>query len=177
MSWSSCHSVGGTDASVSTFVRWFLWLQFSKQTVGWTDDPSIGSSSDLGFGNSKGQRSASSAPDDLTLWPVVYPTLAFKSDRDAPKVLLQHRMNRHLKDNSSVHPTPLFGLHSTTPSGCSWTPDGPTDRRCIDLVTWFNGYIGASEWPDDLMPAQGEPSVHPTVLLFRETFPTTSLPC
>jgi hypothetical protein len=63
MSWSSSHSVGWTDALVSTFVGWVLWFQFSKQTVRWTDDPG-----DLGFGNSKGQGSTSFALDDLTHW-------------------------------------------------------------------------------------------------------------
>jgi hypothetical protein len=67
-----------------------------------------GSSDALGFANSKGQSSASSAPDDPTLWLAVYPTLVFKSYRDAPKYLLQHRMNWRFKSNSAVHPTPAF---------------------------------------------------------------------
>jgi hypothetical protein len=141
MSWSSSHSVGWTDASVSTFVRWVLWLQFSKQTVGWTDDPSSSSSDALGFGNSKGQSSASSAPDDPTLWPAVYPMLAFKSYRDASKELLQHWMNRHFRFNSAVHPTPVFELHSTAPSGCSSAPDGPTGRRCNASVHWLGHLV------------------------------------
>jgi hypothetical protein len=177
VSWSSSHSVGWTDASVSTFVGWVLWLQFLKQAVGWIDDPSRGSSDALGFANSKGQSSASSAPDDPTLWPVVYPTLAFKSYRDAPKELLPHRMNWHFRFNSVVHPTLVFELHSTALSGCSSALDGPAGPRCIDWVTWFNGYISACEWSDDSTLSQREPSVHPTVLLFRETFPTASLPC
>jgi hypothetical protein len=127
MSWSSSHSVRWTDALFSTFVGWVLWLEFSKETVRWTDGPSIGSSGDLGFG-SKVQSSASSASDDPMLWPAVYTTPTFKSDRDAPKDLLQHRMNRRFKFNSVVHPMPLFGLHSTAPSGCSSALDGPMGR-------------------------------------------------
>jgi hypothetical protein len=145
MSWSSSHSVEWTDASVSTFVGWVLRLQFSKRTVEWTDDASIGSSGDLGFGNSKGQSFASSALDDPMLWPAVYPTLAFKSDRDAPKVLLQHRMNRRLIVNSAVHPTLVFELHSTAPSGRSSAPDGPTGRRCNASVHWL-GHLVQRLW-------------------------------
>jgi hypothetical protein len=88
----------------------------------------------------------SSSLDDPTLWPAVYPTLAFKSYRDAPKYLLQHRMNRHFIVNLAVHPTPLFGLHSTAPSGCSLAPDGPTGRRCIASVHWLGHMVQRLYW-------------------------------
>jgi hypothetical protein len=113
------------------------------------------SSDTLGFGNSKGQSLASSAPDDPTLWPAVYPTLTFKSYRDTPKLLLQHRMNQRFRNQQAVHLTPMFKLHSTAQSECSSTLDGPTGHRCIDWVTWFNGYFSDCEWPDNSTPAQG----------------------
>jgi hypothetical protein len=155
MSWNSSHNVGWTDATLSTFVKWVQWPKFSKETVRWTDDIGRGSSDALGFGNSKGQSSTSSATDDPTLWPAVYPTLAFKSYRDTPKHLLQHRMNRRFRSNPAVHPTPAFKLHSTAPSGCSSAPDDPTGHRCIDWVTWFNDYFSACEWSDDPTLAHG----------------------
>jgi hypothetical protein len=176
MSWNSSHSVGWTDATISTFIGWVQRPKFSKETIGWTDGIGSGSSDALGFGNSKGQSSASSKPDDPTLWPAVYPTLAFKSYRDAPKHLLQRRMNRRFRSNPAVHPTPAFKLHSTATSGCCSAPDDPTGRRYIDWVTWFNGYFSTCEWPDDPTLAQGEPSVNQTVLFFRETFPMASFP-
>jgi hypothetical protein len=134
MSWNSSHSVRWTDTIIFTFVEWVQRPKNSKETFGWTNGISSGSSYALGFGNSKGQSSASSAPDDPMLWPVVYPTLAFKSYRDAPKYLLQHRMNRRFRSNPAVHPTPTFKLHSTAPSGCSSAPDSPTGRQCIASV-------------------------------------------
>jgi hypothetical protein len=155
MSWNSSYSIGWTDAIIFTFIGWVLQPKNSKEIVGWTNGIGSGSSDALGFGNSKGQRSASSVPDDPTLWPAVYPTLAFKTYRDTPKLLLQHRMNRRLRNNPAVHLTPTFKLHSTAQTGCSSAPDGLTGRRCIDWVTWFNGYFSTCEWPDDPMPAQG----------------------
>jgi hypothetical protein len=43
-----------------------------------------------------GSRLCASAPDDPMPWPSVHPTVAFKSNRDVPRHLLQHRMNRRL---------------------------------------------------------------------------------
>jgi hypothetical protein len=177
MSWNSNHSIGWTDTLISTFIRWVIQLEFSKVTVRWTDSPSIGSFGDLGFGNSKGWSSVDSAPDDPTPWPAVHLTPSFKLDRDTPRIFLQHQMNRRFMDTSAVHPTHVFELLITTPSGCSLASDRPTVRRCIASVHWFNDCIIACEWPDDPTPTQGGPSVHPTVLLFRKTFPLASHPC
>jgi hypothetical protein len=141
MSWNSSHSVGWTDAISFTFVGWVRRPKNLKQTVGWTDDIGSGSSDALGFGNNKGQSSASLAQDDPTLWPAVYPTLAFKSYRDAPRLFLQHRMNRRLRNNPAVHPVPTFKLHSTAQSECSSAPDGPTGRRCIASVHWLGHLV------------------------------------
>jgi hypothetical protein len=141
MSWNSSHSIGWTDATISTFVGWVQRPEFSKETVGWTDGIGSGSSDALGLGNSKGQSSASSALDDPTLWPAVYSTLAFKSYRDAPKHLLQHRMNRHFRSNPAFHLTHTFKLHSTALSGCPSAPDYPTGRRCIASVHWLSHLV------------------------------------
>jgi hypothetical protein len=150
---------------------WFSpWIRFLTSK-------GSGSSDALGFGNSTDWVSTASAPDDLTVDSMVHPTLIFKSYKDAPKELLQHHMNWHFRINSAVHLTLVFELHSTAPGGCSSAPDGLMGRRCIDWVTWCNGYISVNEWPDDSTLSQGEPSVHPTVLLFKETFPMASLPC
>jgi hypothetical protein len=128
MSWNSSHSVGWTDTLISTFVRRVLWLEFSKETVGWTDDPSIDSSGDLGFGNSKVRSSASSAPDDLMPWLAVHQTPTFKSYRDASRFLLQQWMNRRFIHTLVVHLTPLFESYSTTPRGWS---SAQKNRRCL----------------------------------------------
>jgi hypothetical protein len=135
MSWNSNHSIGWTDTLISTFVRWVLRLEFSKVTIGWTDDPSIGSSGDLGFGNSKDWSSVASALDDLTPWPAVHLTPSFKLDRETPRIWIQHRMIRRFMNISAVHPTPVFELHSTAPSGCSSAADS-TAHRCNVWVTW-----------------------------------------
>jgi hypothetical protein len=181
MSWSSSHSVGRIDALVFTFVGWIQRPRISKVTIRWTDGIGSGSSDAIGFGNSKGQSSASSAPDDSTLWPAVYPTLAFKSYRDAPKHFFSTRWTdasdstqrfiRRLCLNYTVLHRVGALQHRMVRRGIN------AMRRCIDWVTWFNCYISVCEWPDDPTLSQGEQSVLPTVLLFRETFPTTNLPC
>jgi hypothetical protein len=142
MSQSSSHSVGWIDTLFSTFVGWVLWLEFSKETVRSTDEPSIGSSGDLGFGNSKVQSSASSILDDPMLWLAVHLTPpTFKSYRDTTRFLVQHRMNRRFIHTSTVHPTALFELHSTAPSGCSSASDRPTVCRCIASVHWLGHLV------------------------------------
>jgi hypothetical protein len=44
-----------------------------------------------------GSRLCASTPYNPTPWPSVHPMVAFKSNRDAPRLLLQHRMNRRLE--------------------------------------------------------------------------------
>jgi hypothetical protein len=161
---------------------WVLRLEFSKVTIGWTDGPNISSSSHLGFGNSKDWSSVSLALDDPTSWPAVQLTPSIKLDRDTPRILLQHQMNRRFMDTLVVHPTLVIELHSTAPSGCSSAPDRLMVRRCIVSVqclgdlgsTAILAPVSVTGWSD---VAQGGPSVHPTVLLFKETFPTFSHPC
>jgi hypothetical protein len=80
-------------------------------------------------------------PDDPAVDSVVHPTLTFKSYRDAPKELLQRRMNWRFRINSAVHPTLVFELHSTAPSGCSSAPDSPTGHRCNASVHWLGHLV------------------------------------
>jgi hypothetical protein len=96
ISWNQVYSVGWSDAQVLTRVGWVLQPTNLKWTVGWTDGTGIGSSDALGFGYSSGQGSALKHRTIQRLWPSVHPTAAFKSYRDAPRLLLQHRMNWHL---------------------------------------------------------------------------------
>jgi hypothetical protein len=65
---------------------------------------------------------------------MIHLAVAFKAYRDAPKLLLQHRMDRRLDVDSAVHPTVIFETYSTTPSEKSSAPDGPTGRQCIASV-------------------------------------------
>jgi hypothetical protein len=139
MRWNSKYSVGWTDACISRCAGWIQRPRNSKVTVGWIDGS--GSSDALGFGNSTDWASTASAPDDPTVDSTVHPTLTFKSYRDASKEVLQHRMNRRFRFNSAVHPTPMFELHSTTPSGCSSAPYGPTGRRCNASMHWLGHLV------------------------------------
>jgi hypothetical protein len=134
MSWNSKHSVRWSDAWFSRCAGWIQRPEISKVIVGWTDGIGSGSSDALGFGNSTDWTSTASTPDDPTVRPAVHLTPSFKSYRDAPRILLHHQMNQRFKSASAVHPTPLFELHSTTPSGCYSAPDRPTVRRNIALV-------------------------------------------
>jgi hypothetical protein len=94
----------------------------------------MGSSDALGFGNNKVWTSAASAPDDPTLRPVVHLIPSFELDRDTPRILLQHRMNRRFSVISAVHPTPVYKLDRDAPSGWPSTPDKPTVHQMIASV-------------------------------------------
>jgi hypothetical protein len=159
-----------------------MWPRDSKQTIGWTDGTGIGSSDALGFGNSKGQGSAPLGPDDLMPWPMVHPTVAFKTYREAPKHLLLHGMVRRLGVDSSVHPTALFETCSTAPSGCSSAPDDPAGRRCIAsvhclsfLVQQLYWGLWVTRWSNAC--AGGYHRFIRRYYFFRKPFPTASLPC
>jgi hypothetical protein len=136
MSWNLSHSVGWTDAMDSSCARWIQRSGNSKVIVGWTDTDS-GSSDALGFGNGKVCTSVASAPDDLTLRSAVHLTPTFKSYRDEPRFLLQHRMNWRFSRSPAVHLTPLFKSYNDTPSGWPSAPDKPTMRQIIASVHWL----------------------------------------
>jgi hypothetical protein len=136
----------------------------------------------LRFGNSKGQDSAPSAPDDLIPWPTVHPMVAFKTYRDAPKLLLQHRMDRHLDVDSAVHPTVIFETYSTALSEKPSAPDHPTGRQyiasvhCLSFLVqrlyWGLWVIG---WSDAV--AGGDHRFIRRYYFFRKPFPMAGLPC
>jgi hypothetical protein len=104
--------------------------------------------------------------------PTVHPTVAFKTYRDAPKQLLQHRMDRRLDIDSAVHPTVIFETYSTAPSEKSSAPDGPS----VYSVGALSGFLGSTTILGSVSDRmirrlrRGRPSVHPTVPLFQETF-------
>jgi hypothetical protein len=116
------------------------------------------------------RRSEDRAPDDLTVWvwtPSVYPTLHLNQDRDAPRLELQHRMNRRWSSGSS---DALEGANSKVLARSSSAPDDPTHRRSItseqlcqriSTAKWRGRGIG---WTDALKKIA---SVHPT-LTFSE---------
>jgi hypothetical protein len=181
MSWNSNHRVGWTDTINSSFIGWVQRPKDSKQTVGWIEGIGNDSSDALRFGNSKGQGSASSAPDDPTPWPAVYPTLAFKSYRDTPRFLLQHRMNRCLRNNPAVHPTPTFKLHSSAHTGAlqhRWS-----DGASVHSVSALTGSLGSTAILDpvsDRMIRRLRRGNHRFIrryYFFRKPFPMASLPC
>jgi hypothetical protein len=149
-----------------------------KVTVVWTDGTCIGSSDALGFGNSKVWTSVASTPNDLTLKSVVHPTPSFKSCKDAPRFLLQHQMNWRFSKTPADHPTSVFEVYSDAPSGWPSAPDKLMRHQIIVsvhcLVQRLYWSLLVTGWSD---ACAGEPSVHPTVQLFRGHFLTASHPC
>jgi hypothetical protein len=121
----------------------FSGQSFQKETVEWTDGIGSGSSDALGFDNSKGRSPASSAPDDPMLWPVVYPTHAFKSYRDAPKHLLQHRMNQRLQIQTSGSSDAYV---QTTQYCTEWVlfSTGWSDGASVQCVDALSGLLGST---------------------------------
>jgi hypothetical protein len=134
----------------------------------------IGSSNVLGFRNSKDQASTASAPDEPTVRVAVHLMPSFKSSRDTPRILLQHRMNWWFSVYPAVHPTLVFKLDRDAPSGWPSTPDKSTvSEDSVGALTWTvgsNGYTADCETPADPTLGQGEPSVNPMVQLFRRLF-------
>jgi hypothetical protein len=126
-------------------------------------------------------RVCAQASDDPTPWPSVRLTVAFKFNRDAPKLLLQHRMNRRLDGSLSGSSDGVFQIIQYRPSVVPSAPDDPTGRRCIASVHFLGFLVQQLYWAlwdtgwSDAQ--QGAPSVHPTVQLFRGLFPTASLLC
>jgi hypothetical protein len=159
---------------ISRCIGSVLWPLDSKWTVGWTDGTGIGSSDALGFGYSMGQGST------LKQW-----TIRRLDHRFIRRLYLNQTETRQLNcfstgwtdawiEDSAVHPTVVFKSHSTAPSVESSAPDDPTGRRCIASVHCLGFLVQRLYWtlflPDDPTLCRGRPSVHPTVLLFQETF-------
>jgi hypothetical protein len=79
-------------------------------------------------------RVCAQALDDPMPWPSVHPTVAFKFNRDAPKLMLQHRMNRRLEGIHSGSSDGVSQIIQYRPSVVPSAPDDPTGRRCIASV-------------------------------------------
>jgi hypothetical protein len=110
------------------------------------------------------------APDDPTVWemtPSVYPTLSLNQDRDAPRLSLQHRMNRRLgQGEASVYPTVAWKITETTwPRGLQHR----MNRRTVGVMRRSSCVSGSSTakvtWraPDEPTPRKIIASVHPTL--------------
>jgi hypothetical protein len=125
---------------------------------------------------------APSAPDDPMPWPMVHSMVAFKPYRDAPKQLLQHRMDWRLDIDSVVHPTVIFKTYSTAPSEKSSATDGLTGHRCIGSVHCLGFLVQrlywtpwGTGWSDAC--AGGDHRFIRQYYFFRQHFPMASLPC
>jgi hypothetical protein len=108
-----------------------------------------------------GSRLRTYASDDPTPWPSIHPTVGFKSYRDAPSQMLQHRMNRRLdrytqrfirrsNSNHAVPPRAWSLQHRMIRRGVGVL------RRCIVWVSWFKWLywsLWVTRWSDAL---QGE---------------------
>jgi hypothetical protein len=122
-----------------------------------------------------GSRLCASAPDDLTPWPSVHPTVAFKSNRDAPRLLLQHRMNRRWMEGTIGSSDGLIQIKQNRPK-CGAFSTGWSDGASVYSVGVLSGFQGSmailARISDRMIrcSAGREPSVHPTVLLFQGTF-------
>jgi hypothetical protein len=110
------------------------------------------------------------ALDDPTVWertPPVYPTLSLNQDRDAPRLSLQHRMNRRLgQGEASVYLTVAWKLIETTwPRGLQHQ----MNQRTVGVMRRSSSVSGSSTtkvtWraPDEPTPRKSIASVHPTL--------------
>jgi hypothetical protein len=127
-------------------------------------------------------RVCAQASDDPTPWPSDHPTVAFKFNRDAPRLLLQHWMNRHLDGILSGSSDSVFQIIQYHPE-CGAFSTGWSDRASVYSVGALSGFLGSTAILGAVRhrmirrSAGGAPSVHQTVLLFQGTFPTAILLC
>jgi hypothetical protein len=129
-----------------------------------------------------GSRLCASALDDPTPWPLVHPTVAFKSNRNAPRLLLQHRMNprldgrnhrfiRRLDSNQTEHPK--CGAFSTR-----WSNEASV--YSVGALSGFLGLMATLESVSDRMIrrfAGGDHRFIRRYYFFRQPFLIDSLPC
>jgi hypothetical protein len=81
--------------------------------------------------------------DDPTPWPSVHPTVAFKFNRDAPKLLLQHRMNRRLDCVLSGSSNGVFQIIQYRPE-CGSFSTGWSDGVSVYSVGALSGFLGST---------------------------------
>jgi hypothetical protein len=83
------------------------------------------------------------ASDDPTPGPSVHPTVAFKFNRDAPRLLLQHRMNRRLDGILNGSSDGVFQIIQYRP-GCGAFSTGWSDGASVYGVGALSGFLGST---------------------------------
>jgi hypothetical protein len=141
---------------------------------------SSSSSDALGFHNSKIWTSTASALVEPAVRAVVHLTPMLNHTETHQEICFNTRSTDVW--NSVVDPTLVFNLYKDTLSGRDSAPDKLTVHQSIALVYFLVQLAPTAIWLIERHRmnrrwTQGELSVHPTILLFRETFPTSSLPC
>jgi hypothetical protein len=89
-----------------------------------------------------GSRLSAYAPDDPTPWPSVHPMVAFKSYRDAPRQLLQHRRNWHLDRGLSGSSDGYIQIIQYL-SECGVFSTGWSDGASVYSVGALSGFLGS----------------------------------
>jgi hypothetical protein len=88
-------------------------------------------------------RVCAQASDDPTPWPSVHSTVAFKFNRDAPKLLLQHRMNRRLDGIFIGSSDGVFQIIQYCPE-CGAFSTGWSDGASVYSVGALSGFLGST---------------------------------
>jgi hypothetical protein len=88
-------------------------------------------------------RLCTKASDDPTPWPLVHLMVAFKFNRDAPRLLLQHRMNRRLDCILSGSSDALIQIIQYLPK-CGAIRTGWSDRVSVYSVGALSGFLGST---------------------------------
>jgi hypothetical protein len=83
------------------------------------------------------------ASDDPTPWPLVHPTVAFKFNIDAPRLLLQHQMNRRLDGILSGSSDALIQIIQYRPK-CGAFSTGWSDGASVYSVGALSGFLGST---------------------------------
>jgi hypothetical protein len=90
-----------------------------------------------------GSRLSAYAPDDPTPWPSVHPMVAFKSYKDAPRQLLQHRMNRRLDRGLNGSSDNYIQIIQYRPE-CGVFSTGWSDGASVYSVGALSGFLGST---------------------------------
>jgi hypothetical protein len=125
-----------------------------------------------------GSRLCASAPDDLTPWPLVHPTVALKSNRDAPRLLLQHRMNRRLDGGNHRFIRRLDSNQTEPPQ--VWCLQHRMTRRGVGALSGLQGSTSILAHISDWMIWRSAGGNHRFIrryYFFRKPFLMASLPC
>jgi hypothetical protein len=88
-------------------------------------------------------RVSTEASDDPTPWQSVHPTVAFKFNRDTPRLLLQHRMNRRLIEDTIGSSDTLIQIIQYRPK-CGAFDTGWSDGASVYSVGVLSGFQGST---------------------------------